>query len=137
MEKKKDTITISETPHSEGQVGGRLEMTEEVVATIATISARRFKGIHSVGQAGFLGRAMGSIRRRGVDAEVGEKQAALDMELVIEYGSDIHAISSELRKRVAADVRKMAGRQVVEVNIRITGIHFPQETEEQPVPRVQ
>ena len=133
-----DTITISETRPKAGQVGGKLQMTKEVVATIAKLAARPIKGIHIVGRAGLLRRAMGRHRTRGVNADVGEKQAALDMELVVEYGADIHDISSRLRKAIAADVKRMAGRDVVEVNIRITGIELPPEDEEQkPAPRVQ
>ena len=136
MEKKQDAITISDTPHKDGQVGGKLEMTGEVVATIATLAARRVKGIHLVGKTGLLQRAMGQIPPRGVDAEVGESQAALDMDLVIEYGADIHEIGTKLRALIAADVMQMAGRKVVEVNIRVTDIHMAEEpaSEEEPTP---
>lgn len=137
MEKKQDTITISDTPHKDGQVGGKLEMTGEVVATIATLAARRVEGIHSVGKMGLLNRALG--RTSGVDAEVGDSQAALDMDLVIEYGADIHEIGSKLRALIAADVMQMAGRKVVEVNIRVTDIHMEEDTEEEEpaTPRVR
>ena len=132
------TITISETRPGDGLVGGKLEMTEEVVASIAVLATRPIRGIHSVGKAGLLRRALGQHPTRGVTAEVGETQAALDLELVIEYGADIHDISSQLRQRIKADVKQMAGRDVIEVNIKITGIELPPEDEEKkPARRVQ
>ena len=137
-EQHNDTITISETRPKDGLVGGKLEMTEEVVASIAMLAARPIQGIHSVGKAGLLRRVMGQHPTRGVNAEVGETQAILDVELVIEYGADIHKISSRLRERIFADVKQMAGRDVVDVNIKITGIELPPEAaEEKPAPRVK
>lgn len=79
-DKRNHTITIPETQPVDGQVGGKLEMTEDVVASIAMLSARPIKGIHSVGRAGLLRKAMGQHPTRGISAEVGEKQAALDIE---------------------------------------------------------
>ncbi len=122
-----ETITLSTVPSLKGQVGGKLEMSEDVVATIANLAASRVKGIHSLGRSGLLGFSLGTDPTRGVDAEVGDKQAALDLEVIIDYGCNIREVSNEIRQIIATEVHKMAGREVIEVNIRVTGIHMPEE----------
>ena len=111
-------------------VGGKLEMNEDVVATIANYAARRVKGIYSLGKSGFLNRSIGSDPTRGVAAEVGETQAAVDIEIVIEYGCNIHDVAAEMRKLVSQEVYKMAGRKVIEVNIKVVGIHLEDDEED-------
>jgi len=119
-----DAFTISTTPKKKGQVGGRLEMSSKVVAAIANFTARRVEGIHALGKAGLLYSSIGADPTRGVDAEVGDRQAALDLEVVIEYGCDINDTAAELRRQIAEEVYKTAGREVVEINIKVTGIHI-------------
>ena len=122
-------------------VGGKLEMNEDVVATIANYAARRVAGIYTLGKSGFLNRSIGPDPTRGVAAEVGETQAAVDIEVVIEYGCNIHEVAAEMRTLVAGEVYKMAGRKVIEVNIKVVGIHLEDEEEEKKeepkVPRVK
>ena len=119
-----DAFTISTTPRTKGKVGGRLEMSKKVVAAIANYTARRVEAVHALGKAGLLYRSIGTDPTRGVDAEVGEEQAALDLEVVIEYGCDITETVTELRKMIAQEVYKTANREVVEINIKVTGIHI-------------
>lgn len=136
-QEKKDSIMVENIPTGGDQIGGKLEMSEEVVATIANFASRGIKGIHSLGKAGFLNRSIGTDPTRGVAAEVGDTQAALDIEVVIEYGCEILKTAAELRKKIAEEVFKMAGRKVVEVNIKVVGIHLPGEEKKEPERRVQ
>ena len=120
---------VEETPRSASDVGGKIQMAEDVVATIAGLAAREIPGIHSMGKSRLM--PFGSDKpTRGVAAEVGQSEAALDLEVIIEYGCDIRKVSAELRNKVAAQVDQMTGRKVVEVNIDVVGVHLPEaETE--------
>lgn len=131
----KDTVTIENIPASKGTIGGRLEMSEDVVATIAGLAARQVEGIHSLGKSRFI--SFGDDPTRGVGVEVGTLEAALDLEVIIDYGTNIRDVSSELRKRIAAEVDHMAGKKVVEVNINVVGINMPEEEKEEPPRRVR
>lgn len=136
--KTTDTVTIEEVPRGSGAIGGKIEMSEDVVATIAALGAKQIKGIHSLGRSRFI--PFGGGVTRGVDAEVGSSEAALDLDVVIEYGTNIRDVSTELRKKIAEEVNRMAGRKVIEVNINVVGIHLPEEEvepEPEPVRRVQ
>lgn len=104
---------------------GIITMNEDVVATIAGLAARDVQGIHSLGRWRLI--PFGDSPAHGVDAEVGTKQAAFDIEAVVDYGVDIRDVAGRLRRKLAEEVDKMTGREVIEVNINIVGLHMPED----------
>jgi uncharacterized alkaline shock family protein YloU len=113
---------VEETEAGKNGIGGKIKMSEDVVATIAGIAARKVKGVHGLGKSRLI--PFGNAHSRGISAEVGNMEAALDLEVVIEHGCDISEVAKELRTSVAEAVKSMANRQVVEVNLDIIGVHF-------------
>lgn len=118
-------LEIQGNAPAEDKPRGKITMSEDVVATIAGLAAREVKGIHSLGKWRLM--AFGENPARGVGAEIGNRQAAFDIDAVVEYGSDIRDVAERLKSKIAAEVSKMAGREVVEVNINIVGLHMPDE----------
>ncbi|WP_043173688.1 Asp23/Gls24 family envelope stress response protein [Streptomyces sp. NRRL B-24484] len=127
---------------------GRTALAVGVIEKIAGMAAREIPGIHALGS-GFT-RTFGAVRDRvpgsksgagrGVKAEVGEKQAAIDIALVVEYGVVIPVLAAEVRANVIDAVERMTGLEVVEVNIAVNDVHLPDEPDEEepePVGRVQ
>ncbi|MGZ4617364.1 MAG: Asp23/Gls24 family envelope stress response protein [Frankiaceae bacterium] len=121
---------------------GRTSIADSVVRKIAAIAAREVSGVHDLGTGG--ARAIGSIRERlpgaapsggvtqGVTVEVGERQAAVDLDVVVEYGVSIVDLSQAIRRNVVAAVERMTGLQVTEVNILVDDIHIDTDDEEGP-----
>lgn len=103
-------------------IAGHITLNEDVVATIAGLAAKEIDGIHSVGKSSWY--RFGDNPARGVQAEVGELQAAFDLDVVIEYGHDVREVARQLRVKTAEEVAKMAGREVVELNIHVVDIHL-------------
>ena len=108
-------------------IPGSLTINADVVATIARIAAKDVPGIYSVGKTPFI--ALGNDSTRGVGVEVGKKQAAFDLDIVVEYGQDIRKLAQQLREQTSAEVTKMAGRDVVEININVVDIKLPEDIE--------
>ncbi|MEP6629001.1 MAG: Asp23/Gls24 family envelope stress response protein, partial [Lapillicoccus sp.] len=90
---------------------GRTTIADVVVAKIAGIAAREISGVHDLG--GGAARAVGALRERiggpvsaggsstqGVSVEVGERQAAIDLQLVAEYGVSISDLAEDIRQNV-------------------------------------
>jgi uncharacterized alkaline shock family protein YloU len=121
---KQRKVTIEENPSG---IKGTLTLDEDVVSTIAGLAARDVKGIYSVGKSSFI--SFGDDPTHGVTTEVGHLQAAFDVDVITEYGSDIRKIAQELRTKLAAEVRKMAGREVVEINVNVVDIKLPEKME--------
>lgn len=116
---------------------GKTTIAASVVQKIAGIAAREISGVHSMG--GGVSRAFGAIRERipgggtgaaniaGVQVEVGEKQAAVDLDIVVEYGASIVELARAVRRNVIGAVERMTGLEVIEVNIAVNDIHLPSE----------
>lgn len=111
---------------------GTTTIADTVVATIAGIAVRETDGIYAVG--GSASRAVGTVRdrvsrsadpSRGVKVEVGEKQTAIDLDVIVEYGEPIADAAKEIRHRVTDAVETMTGLEVVEINIRVLDVHLP------------
>jgi uncharacterized alkaline shock family protein YloU len=113
---------------------GKTTIASGVVQKIAGIAAREVSGVYSMG--GGVSRAFGAIRERipggtgtsqaaGVQVEVGEKQAAIDLDIIVEYGAGIVELARAVRRNVIGAVEQMTGLEVIEVNIAVNDIHMP------------
>ncbi|MFD4587046.1 Asp23/Gls24 family envelope stress response protein [Streptomyces sp. NPDC058434] len=124
---------------------GRTTIADGVVEKIAALAARDVFGVHAMGSG--LSRTFGAVRdrvpggkpsvTRGVKAEVGEKQTALDLEIIVEYGVAIADVARAVRENVVAAVERMTGLEVVEVNIAVGDVKLPDEEDEETEPRIQ
>jgi uncharacterized alkaline shock family protein YloU len=126
---------------------GKTTVADRVVQKIVGLAAREVPGIYDLG--GGAARTLAGIRERipgssqasgqGVSVEVGETQAAVDLEVVTEYGMSIADVAKSVRRNVISAVEGMTGLQVTEVNLAVNDIHLPgdeQEDSAQPA-RVQ
>ncbi len=121
---------------------GRTQVSDTVVQKIAGIATRDVSGVYELG--GGAARAFGSVRERipgastnasqGVSVEVGEKQAAIDLDLVVEYGVAITDLAAAVRRNVISAIERMTGLEVVEVNISVNNVHLPSDDNQQPTP---
>jgi uncharacterized alkaline shock family protein YloU len=126
---------------------GKTTIAASVVQKIAGIAAREIAGVHSMG--GGVSRAFGALRERipgggtgaaniaGVQVEVGEKQAAIDLDIVVEYGPSIVELARAVRRNVITAVERMTGLEVIEVNIAVNDVHLPIVGGEEEIPAVQ
>ncbi|MFF3417983.1 Asp23/Gls24 family envelope stress response protein [Streptomyces sp. NPDC002698] len=125
---------------------GRTTIADGVVEKIAGLAARDVVGVHTMGSG--LSRTFGAVRdrvpggstksvTRGVKAEVGEVQTALDLEIVVDYGVSITEVARAVRENVIAAVERMTGLDVVEVNIAVSDVKLPEEEDEEPESRLQ
>ncbi|WP_328540314.1 Asp23/Gls24 family envelope stress response protein [Streptomyces sp. NBC_00344] len=117
---------------------GTTTIADSVVATIAGIAVRETDGVYAVG--GGASRALGSVRDRvsrssspgrGVKVEVGETQAAIDVEIVVEYGEPIADAAKDIRAHVTDAVETMTGLEVVEINISVLDVHVAGSDDEE------
>jgi uncharacterized alkaline shock family protein YloU len=113
---------------------GRTAIDDTVVAKVAGMAAREVPGVHDLG-AGAT-RAVGAVtqavgiadtRSQGVTVDVGERQAAADLTVVVEYGESIPKVSGQVRDNVIKRVEGICGLEVTEVNISVNDLHFPDD----------
>jgi uncharacterized alkaline shock family protein YloU len=120
---------------------GKTTIADRVVQKIVGLAAREVPGIYGLG--GGAARTLGAIRERipgssqasgqGVTVEVGESQAAVDLEVVTEYGMSIADVARSVRRNVISAVEGMTGLQVTEVNLAVVDIHLPGDDQDDSV----
>jgi uncharacterized alkaline shock family protein YloU len=114
---------------------GSTTIADAVVTKIASIAAREVRGVYDLG--GGTARAIGGMTRsvgigaigvdermQGVGVEVGEREAAVDLTVVVEYGESIPRIANALRENITRRIEGMTGLKVTEVNIAVNDLYF-------------
>jgi len=116
----------------------KVRIADEVIMTIAGMAASQVENVTAMsgnlgdGIAGILGR---KNLAKGVKIEAGDKEVAIDVSIVVEYGSRIHEVAKQIQSKVREAVEDMTGLKVVEVNINVLGVNvdktFKKEEAEQ------
>ena len=113
------------TTATDGDAQGRTVIADHVVAKISGMAARQVRGVHRMG--GNASRAFDAVRERipgstssaaadrGVAVEVGERQAAVDINLVVEYGAVIPDLAAEVLDPLLAETVRKPGAHAAPV----------------------
>ncbi len=115
---------------------GSTMVADAVVEKVAGIAAREVAGVHELG--GQTARAVGTVtqavglgqRSQGVSVEVGEREAAVDLTVVMEYGESIPQVANAIRENVIKRIEGITGLSVTEVNVTVNDLHFPGDEEQ-------
>lgn len=116
------------------QVKQSLTYDDKVIKKIAGIATDSVNGVLTL-SGGLIGSITDRFRStddktKGVDAEVGERQVALDLNVVCEYGKNIPELFSTVIDKITAAVKVMTGLDVVEVNMHVEDVLNHSEFEE-------
>ena len=119
---------------------GATTIEETVVQKLAGIATREVPGVFAMGSAGR--RAFSALTERipgsqtnvsgGVSVEKGERQTAIDVSIVIDYGFSVVEVSQGIRRNIIQSVERATGLEVLEVNINVTDVHLPDDEQEHP-----
>lgn len=111
---------------------GVTTIASSVVAKIAALAAQEIPGVQAMGKS--MSRTFGAIKSKipggsaasaqGVSVEVGERQAAVDIDIVAYYGQSILETANAIRENVIDRVEAMTGLEVVEVNIAVDDLYI-------------
>jgi uncharacterized alkaline shock family protein YloU len=111
---------------------GTIRISDDVVATIAGISALETPGIAAMSggiSEGLAKRISGKNVHKGVSVEVGTEETAVELRIIVEYGSKIHQVCRLLQENVKESIETMTGLRVVEVNVKVEGVSFKEKEE--------
>ncbi|WP_297689499.1 Asp23/Gls24 family envelope stress response protein [uncultured Anaerococcus sp.] len=112
----------------------KLIIEDKVVAKIARIAINQVDGILEMkgNIADSIGSFFGSSERRtaGVNVEVGEREAKINLDVIIEYGKNAREIFNNIQRVVSANVREMTGLEVVTINVDVVDVLTRKEYQE-------
>ena len=109
---------------------GSISYAEDVIATIAGVSAIEIQGVvgMSGGISGGITELLGKKNlTKGIKVNVGKEEATIDINIVMEYGCEIHNVASKIQENVKKSVETMTGLRVVEVNVNVQGVNVKQD----------
>ena len=120
---------------------GSIRISAEVVKIIAGLAAIEINGVAGM-SGGFVGGIAEMLGRKnlskGIKVEVGEKEAAVDIYVILEYGVRIPDVAAQIQDTVKNAIERMTGLDVVEVNVNVQGVAFASpETKEEEHSRVK
>ncbi|MCE2465230.1 MAG: Asp23/Gls24 family envelope stress response protein [Dehalococcoidia bacterium] len=127
LSKLEEMSQIDEIP-----VGGVTNIEPDVIGAIAGHAAQTVPGVASLGTASLrrsISERLGSAERwsRGVEVELGRKEAIIDINLRLVYGYSVPSTVIAVRNQVADSLYRYAGLVAKEINIRVVGIDFPRK----------
>ena len=109
---------------------GTIRVADEVVSIIAGLATTEVEGVAGMsgGIAGGIAEILGRKNfSKGVKVEVGEKEAAVDLYIIVKYGIRIPEVALAAQENVKRAIETMTGLSVVEVNVHVQGVGFPEE----------
>ncbi len=110
---------------------GNVNISDEVVAVIASMAAAGVKGVAGMvsGVAGGFAELIGKKNlSKGVKIVKTENQVTLDLSIIVEYGAKIPDVAWEVQEKVKGEVEAMTSLDVTAVNISVEGVNVPADT---------
>lgn len=122
---------MTENTGEEKNKYGTVKIANDVVSVIAGLAATEVDGV--AGMSGGITRDITEMfgmknLSKGVKVEVGEKEAAIDLFIIVEYGMKISDVARNVQENVKNKVETMTGLRVVEVNVNVQGVNIPKRT---------
>ncbi|MBQ9198245.1 MAG: Asp23/Gls24 family envelope stress response protein [Clostridia bacterium] len=127
MASKKDNLPTNVDFDLEN--GGTIKYANEVIAIIAGVAASEVDGIAGMCTSGGISEFISRNRNitRGVKVEIGGEEASVELYIVVEYGSPIQKVASEVQENVRKAIETMTGLHVVNVDVHVQGVSFERE----------
>lgn len=116
-----EEVTIDNKENNE------IKIADDVVAVIAGVAVSEVPGVSSMagGFAGGISEVLSGKKNlaKGIKVEVENKEAKIDVNIIVEYGTRIPDIAFEIQNRVKKAVETMTGLKVLEVNVHVQGVN--------------
>ena len=127
MATKKDNLPL--TLENDMNSTGTITYANEVIAIIAGVAANEVEGVAGMCSGGGITEVFGRNKNitKGVKVELGTEEAAVDIYLIVEYGTPIQTCAAAVQENVRKSIESMTGLHVVRVDVHVQGVSFEKE----------
>lgn len=127
MAKKKDAGVMPQGAEIDMTPGSNITYASDVVAIIAGLAATEVEGI--AGMTTAAGSSVGKNKNvtRGIKIEMGTEEVAVDLYVIVEYGTPIQRAAMDAQENVRKAIESMTGLHVVRVDVHVQNVSFEQE----------
>lgn len=112
-----------------------IQIADDVVAVIAGKAVSEVSGVAGMsgGFAGGITEVLSGKKNlsKGIKVDITDKEAKIDVNIIVEYGVRIPDVAFEIQNRVKKTVEAMTGLNVSSVNVHVQGVKTTEEREEQ------
>ena len=124
--KNEEIVELENEITTEGEDNG-IKISDDVVAVIAGVAVSEVPGVAGMagGFAGGISKVLSGKKNlaKGIKVDVAEKEAKIDVNIIVEYGTRIPDVAFEIQTRVKKAVENMTGLKVEEVNVHVQGVN--------------
>ena len=126
MENNQPKVKLNENPE------GTVSFATDVVATIAGLAANEVEGVASMSNpsssfADILSRKSSRNYTKGVKVDIADNKVAVDVSIVIDYGSPLPDVAKGIQENVKKAIENMSGLDVLNVDVHVMGVSFEKE----------
>jgi len=109
---------------------GAIHISEEVISSIAAMSAMDVDGVYGLGTT--AGADLGKLKKKAATKDVRvviseNDEISIDCYIIVLYGYSVVEVAKAVQETVSATVASTTGRVVRDVNVSIGGICLPKD----------
>jgi uncharacterized alkaline shock family protein YloU len=130
MATKKENLPL--TVEYDNDSTGTITYANEVIAVIAGVAANEVDGVAGMCAGSGITDVFGRNKNvtKGVKVELGTEEAAVDVYLMVEYGTPIQTCAAAVQENVRKSIESMTGLHVEKVDLHVVGVSFEKENQE-------
>ena len=106
--------------------GNTVQISEDVIASIAAMSMKDIKGVYAVGSGmknGIMEKLGWEDLAKGVTVEVLEDGVIVDVVITVNFDKKIMEVSKEIQDKIQTTIKDMTDMDVIAVNVRVAGVN--------------
>ena len=110
----------------EDKDGNTVQISEDVIASIAAMSMKDIKGVYAVGSGmknGIMEKLGWEDLAKGVTVEVLEDGVIVDVVITVNFDKKIMEVSKEVQDKIQTTIKDMTDMDVIAVNVRVAGVN--------------
>ena len=111
---------------------GEISISDDVIGIIASLTVTEIEGVYSMsgGFAGGLANVLGrNDLSRGVKIDKEDNEVMVELYLILDYEYSIPDLAWKIQDKVKRTLEAMTGLNIIEVNIHVQGVNFPESEE--------
>ncbi len=118
-------------PHQSRSPGGHVEISDNAIVAVIHDAVLSCYGIVDMAPRSIrsaIGKRLGiNSTERGIGIAKAEDKLTIDLSVVVEYGTPIFTVATNVMQTVKFRVEEMLGMDVERVNIHVDGLHVSDE----------
>ncbi len=135
-ENKNELINTTSEMVVNEENNNKIKIADDVIAVISGKAVSEIQGVYEMsgGFAGGISEVLSGKKNlsKGIKVVATEKDAKIDVNIIVEYGVRIPEIAFEIQTKVKKAVETMTGLKVTEVNVHVQGVNTNIEKKESP-----